>query len=134
MLDQYKAKWLSNLGNKPKLRTYKLFKHDFSTESYLYFNFPKWKRSILAQFRLGILPLNIKTGRYKLMKDKQGKFRRTKPEERLCLVCNSGLTEDKSHFLLECSYYNQMGQKLFQVASFKNENLCLLIKIISLNI
>ena len=55
MLDQYKAKWLSNIGNKPKLRTYKLFKHDFSTESYLYFNLPKWKRSILAQFRLGIL-------------------------------------------------------------------------------
>ena len=27
MLDQYKEKWLSNLGNKPKLRTYKLFKH-----------------------------------------------------------------------------------------------------------
>ena len=122
MLDQYKVKWLSNIGNKPKLRTYKLFKHDFSTESYLYFNLPKWKRSILAQFRLGILPLNIETGRYKLIKDNQGKFRKTKPEERLCLVCNAGLTEDETHFLLECTCYNQMRQKLLQIAPIKNEN------------
>ena len=27
-----------------------------------------------------------------------------------------------SHFLLECSYYNQIRQKLFQIASIKNEN------------
>ena len=83
---------------------------------------PSGKRSILAQFRLGILPLNIETCRYKLIKDNQGKFRKTKPEERLCLVCNAGLTEDETHFLLECTCYNQMRQKLFQIASIKNEN------------
>ena len=78
---------------------------------------PKWKKSILAQLRLGILLLSIKTGRYKLMKDKQGKFRRIKPEARLCLVYDSGLTEDESDFLLECTCYNKMRQKLFLIAS-----------------
>ena len=52
--------------------------------------------------------MNIETGRYKLKIDKQCKFRGSNPEERLCLVCNSALTEDETHLLLECTCYNHM--------------------------
>ena len=87
-------------------------------ENPIYISFCPSEKDLLAQFRLGILPLNLKTGRYKLNEEK-GKFSRTKPEERLCLVCNSGLTEDESHFLLECTYYSQIRQKLIQIAFIK---------------
>ena len=42
-------------------------------------------RSIVAQFRTGILPLAIETGRYN----------DTQPERRLCILFNEDLVEDE---------------------------------------
>ena len=52
---------------KPKLRTYM-----FNTEVYAYFH--RSRRSFLAQPRIGILPLEIETGRYTPIYDKHTKF------------------------------------------------------------
>ena len=47
---------------------------------------------MLAQIRLGILPLNIEVGRY-----------RNQPlEERLCPICELQEVEDEFHFLFQC--------------------------------
>ena len=47
---------------------------------------------MLAQIRLGILPLNIEVGRY-----------RNQPlEERLCPICELQEVEDEFHFLFRC--------------------------------
>ncbi len=43
----------------------------------------------MAQFRIGILPLHIETGR----------FRDNKINERVCLLCNSGVVENELYFL-----------------------------------
>jgi len=55
--------WIQTVQSSPKLRTYKLFKNTFETEHYIKLNLKKHERSMLAQFRCGILPLRIETGR-----------------------------------------------------------------------
>ena len=46
----------------------------------------------VARFLCGILPLEIETGRYT----------RVKRELRFCKICEGGVLEDETHFLLEC--------------------------------
>ena len=55
-------------------------------------------RSVLAQLRSGILPLEIECVRWKSLE----------VEERKCKVCDqsSVVSQDESHFLFECSLYN----------------------------
>ena len=120
--DDYKDNWAMKVQQKPKLRTYKLFKTDFNPEKYLFFNLPKHKRSILAQFRLGILPLNIETGRYKNVTDDKGQIRKQKPEERLCTLCAMGSTEDEFHFLFDCECYSSKRNTLLNKVSLQNRN------------
>ena len=93
-----KADWQNDVQNKPKLRTYRLFKADIDIESYIKYHMSKRKRSLLAQFRFGILPLRIETGRYT----------NTPVDERICILCktiNNACTEDEYHFLMECPLY-----------------------------
>ena len=58
-------------------------------------NLSRAQRSILAQLRLGILPLHIETGRYI----------RIKVEDRICSLCDKNKVENELHFLLNCKYY-----------------------------
>ena len=67
---------------------------------------PRQLRSILAQLRLGILPLYIETGRYKTKIDPvTGKRRNLKSEERLCELCDTNSVEDEFHFIFCCNFY-----------------------------
>ncbi len=68
----------------PKLRTYVKFKKRFEVESHILSFIISKRRSYLAHFRSGILPLHIEVGRWAIKK----------VEERLCLVCNEDLVED----------------------------------------
>ena len=52
----------------------------------------------MAQFRFGILPLNIETER----------FRNQALDERLCTLCEFNEIEDKSSFLFKCSLYDEL--------------------------
>ena len=74
------------------------------------FNLNRSERSILAQFRCGILPLRIETGRY------VGE----KPEERLCKVCQSGQIENELHFLFNCVLYNDFRNNLLSAINQKD--------------
>lgn len=60
----YENEWLGKINQLPKLRLYKGVKTNFKTENYLEMNISKSQRFILAQFRCGILPIRIETGRY----------------------------------------------------------------------
>ncbi len=76
------------------------FKDNIYTEKYVqYCSFTK-RRSLLTQFRLGILQLHIETGR----------FRNMKPEERLCFICNTNVIEDEQHF---ANKYSQLREIMF---------------------
>ncbi len=61
---KYEEKWARDLQNTPKLRTYKTFKQNLRCEEYVQTNLSKYERSLFCQFRIGILPLRIETGRY----------------------------------------------------------------------
>ena len=50
----------------------------------------------MAQFRFGILPPHIETGR----------FRNQSIEQRICNLCELNETEDEFHFLFKCTLYN----------------------------
>ena len=106
LLEHYKNQWYENLNNYPKLRTYKLFKSEFELEKYVCSFLSRSERSFLAQFRLGILPLQIETGRFTTPL--------TPLENRLCLVCNQNKVEDEFHFLLECPLYDLERISLFE--------------------
>ena len=76
LIDNYVTKWKSTIEKTPKLRTYIMFKDIFEPETYIIKCMSRRRRSLMSQFRTGILPLEIETGRYvpifyKTMKKKQ---------------------------------------------------------------
>ena len=52
--------WVHDLTSKPKLRTYRLYKSILEPEPYITTFMLKYERSMVAQFRAGVLPLTIK--------------------------------------------------------------------------
>ena len=104
--------WSKSICQKPKLRTYVLYKNVFEPEPYVAHYMSRHYRSILAQFRLGILPLHIETGR----------FSNTSLEDRLCTICNASSVEDEFHFLMVCPKYKYLREKLFAEVASANED------------
>ncbi len=51
------AKWKVELLKQPKLRFYRNFKTDYSTEEYVKCCYSKSGRSFIAQLHAGVLPL-----------------------------------------------------------------------------
>ena len=108
--------WKTEVDQKPKLRTYKLFKNEFKTSNSVFIN-NRSKRSLLSRFRLGILALRIETGRW---------YQGIDANLRLCKICNNGEVEDEQHFLMRCNVYNDFRQSLFDKCTFKNNSFNLL--------
>jgi hypothetical protein len=102
--------WKQTVLTQPKLRTYKLYKQSYETESYVQMNLSRSSRSLLAQLRSGTLPLLIETGR----------FINLKPEERICPLCREE-PETEEHFVFKCHEYIQfripMLQKVYRYYS-----------------
>ena len=63
LLDLMHVHRFKNIGFKPKLRNYTKFKLDINEEDYL-IKSSRSQRSLLAQLRIGILPLQIEVGGY----------------------------------------------------------------------
>ncbi len=59
-----KNNWKNNILTMPKPRTYCTFKENYETEPFVYRVHNRAHRSLSSQFRCGILPLKIETGRY----------------------------------------------------------------------
>ena len=116
-MQKYKANWnnsvnqirgKNNVGLN-KLRTYRLFKSEYGTESYVSnFEIKYEDRKALAQMRCGSAPLMIETGRYK-----NGKY--LPEEERLCPICKSDV-ENEIHVMLHCQLYQDIRDELFDHA------------------
>ena len=113
--DEYVQEWfaqiqrlLSTRGNAlNKLRTYKLFKHQFQLEKYLLcINITK-HRIALTKLRVSSHCLAIETGRYH-------KPTSLPVDQRLCAEC--GVLEDEVHFLCDCVRYSFLREDLFSVA------------------
>ncbi len=89
-------KWKMSVLSKPKLRTYRLFKTDLAVEPYVDCCMSRFKRSIFAKFRCGILPLQLEVGR----------FRGQTVQQRICQLCKNDV-ETEIHFLFECPLYDR---------------------------
>ncbi len=94
-LDEYQ--WLQSLTTKPKFRTYIEYKQTFDTEEYVKYCLSRRTQSLIAQTKIGILPLHIETGR----------FRNVKHENRTCQVCKNNDIENKFHFICICNVYTE---------------------------
>ncbi len=68
------------------------------------------QRSLLAQFRSGILPLQIENGRWWNIP----------VMERLCTMCSLNVVEDEYHFLCVCSAYCSLRDILYNEAKVSN--------------
>jgi len=90
--------WKSEVVKMPKLRSYVQFKKEYSPEPFIFKVLNRGHRSIIAQFRSGILPLSLETGRYTNIP----------VQFRLCLLCESNTLEDEEHFLFQCDFYNDV--------------------------
>ncbi len=110
-----------NVGNKPKLRLYKEFKQDKDRERYLGLNMNRKDRSVLAQFRLGILQIEVEVGRY----------RQKSLSDRTCPFCKNEV-EDKIHFLFNCMMYNHERNTLClgTEETYVNQDKTLILKFI----
>ena len=109
-IELFEKECMENITNKPKLRTYKLFKQNCNTPDYVTGCLNRCERSLLAKFRCGILQLKIETGR----------FDNTKLEDRICEFCDESKIEDEFHFLIECNLYNDLRKVLFTKVRSKN--------------
>lgn len=98
LLKKQEVEWQIAVTQKPKLRFYALFKSNLYPETYVKLNLTAQERSILAQLRLGILPIKIETGR----------FNNLTAENRICEMCSLNVVEDECHFLFNCERYDDM--------------------------
>jgi len=87
-----------------KLRTYRLFKHQFCTEPYVWCIMGKQHRSALAKFRCGVAPIMLELGRH----------RGLPVAERTCPFCNNSCVEDEVHVLTNCSLYVDYRNELYE--------------------
>ena len=95
--------WKLEIVKKPKLRTFVRFKDTVETEQYVKCLSSRYARSLFTQFRHGILPLKIETGRFKNLPI----------EDRICELCQLRNVEDECHFLCVCPLYAQLRHSLF---------------------
>ena len=104
--EYYNGVWRADIERVPKLRTYKTFKTQVGCEDYIQLNLQKSERSILSQFRAGILPLRIETGRY------VGE----PAEQRHCTLCKPDVprVENEQHFLCECERYSELRSNTYR--------------------
>jgi hypothetical protein len=64
------GQWQASIQTKPKLRTYVLLGGSYDTKEYISKALSRKRRSLTAQLRAGVLPIELETGRYKQIYDK----------------------------------------------------------------
>ena len=111
LINIFKAEWVINMQKFPKLRTYAKFKFSLEPEKYLNTELSRKDRSTLAQFRFGILPIRIETGR----------FLSERPEERLCIYCKKEAVEDEYHLLFDCDIYKDIRKEILNFEILEND-------------
>jgi hypothetical protein len=95
LIQNFTNSWLDHLASRQKVRLYRVFKTFPTSETHVLLNLSPQERSCMAQLRLGILPIEVETGR----------FRAIPLENRICKLCNLGQVEDEKHLLFHCVLY-----------------------------
>ena len=98
ILNVEKTQWAIDVKKFSKLDLLAEIKSDFGAENYLKVDMDRYDKPLLSQYRYGILPLELETGRYKGI-DRV---------HRVCTLCNDESVEDQIHFTFNCAAYNHL--------------------------
>ena len=101
LLESYEIAWQYDVKQKSKLSMYRRIKTEWGS-LHATSKLPKSKRSLMSQFRLGILGLQVELGRYTA----------TVRHERICNLCNTEC-EDEYHFIFRCNKLENIHQDLY---------------------
>ncbi len=102
----------TNIFIKPKLITYVLFKEYYWTENYVKYCMFGQQRSLIAQLRLGILPIHLETC----------KFRGKQLDESICQLCDTQEVEDVIHFFCKCNLYNDLRKTTYRTVEHRHSD------------
>ena len=113
-LEKFKVQWNNTISRVQsnsarglnKLRTYRLFKKELTTETYVKIVLPFKHRSAFAKFRCGVAPLRLETGRYE----------RLDVQLRVCPFCKDTV-ENELHVVTQCPVYDDIRNELYLRAS-----------------
>ena len=94
----------SEMQDMSRIHIYNDIKVQFQLETYVKHITDRKLRSLLAKARMGTLPIQIETGRY----------RGIPKEERLCQHCDLRVIEDEMHLLLYCSKYKDLRKGFYE--------------------
>ena len=101
-----KLKTACRIALDKNIQTRKL-KKDYRLEAYPKIVRNPAHRVSTFKLRLGVHTLRIQRGKY------ENKGASIPAEERLCLVCKRNCIEDEKHFLIGCTEYDSLKQKLY---------------------
>ena len=96
-LNQFIQKWRSEVNNSSKCLCYRIYKQDFSLESYL-LKLPPMLRIPVSRFRCRNNRLPIETGSYENIERNL----------RFCDKCDMQALGDEFHVLFICPFYSQV--------------------------
>ena len=104
---------LQNIKTSTKMRTYNLFKKEFTFENYLNKSFNL--RLPFTKLRISTHDLHIETGRYNKPS--------LPPDQRICQNCNLNAIENEKHFIINCPKYDILRKELFEkITTTSNSN------------
>ena len=110
--DLYVQQWHSVLQESSKGRTYSIFKHDLTFESYLC-TLNKCIYMPLLKFRTSNYKLPIETGRWD----------DTSIDERKCTLCENNDIGDDFHYLFKCPYFSHERANFLKPYFYRRPNI-----------
>ena len=100
--DMYFQTFTTEIRNNNKLRTYRLLKTTYNEENYLK----------ITNIRHKIATTRLRISSHKLLVEK-GRHNHIPLQQRICHYCNLNEIEDESHFIVDCTLYNNERKILF---------------------
>lgn len=100
--EREEIKWRARCLMRPKLRTYCKLKKELRFEPYL-----------AVYHRGGVPELAKIRGGTNRLRVEQGRYLKEALAERVCRCCNKGEVEDECHFMLECTAYDDLRDKMW---------------------
>ena len=95
--EREQVRWRTECLNKPKLRTYIQLKRELRTEPYL-----------RVYSHRGLPELSKLRGGTNRLRIEQGRYKKEKLEDRVCVFCETKEVEDERHFMLKCAAYSDL--------------------------
>ena len=111
--DREETQWKERMQTKPKLRTYSQLKTKLQFERSYLTTRDREAREVMTRLRGETNELRIETGRYAIT----NRDRPLELNERTCLICLNGEIEDETHFVMNCSVYDDLRAKMLDAVS-----------------